>query len=283
VLTHPRRGDLLARNRQLDPRTDYETINRTIMLLEFPWDSVTALNLAFYRVFAVPRMARLLVQTGEMEARPAKRAEDTGLILYEIITAGLQSERGLELIRRMNRMHRRWPIEDEDFRYVLAAFVVEPVRWIERYGWRPLDAIEVEAIARSYRELGRLMGIRDVPEDHAGIAALFDAYEQQHLAYSPEGARLLSATRGVIAERLPVGARFLAGPLLRAVLGPRLSLCLGVAPPGALRQASFRSALWVRGVILRRLPPRPTPWFTPGQRTTVYPDGYTVDDLGVSS
>lgn len=281
MLGSPHRGDPLARSRQLNPHTDYEEIHRIVALHEFPWDYVTALNLAFYRVFAVPRMARLLVRTGEMEGRPAKRAQDTGLILYELIAAGLHSERGLTLVRSMNRMHRSWPIEEEDFRYVLAAFMVVPIRWIEDWGWRRLDTVEVEALARYYLELGRLMGIRDMPEDYAGIEGLFDAYERQHLAYSPEGACLLAATRDVIAERLPVGTRFLAGPLLRAVLGTRLSPFLGADPPGWSLRAAFRAAVGVRGAIMRRMPPRRTPWFTAGQATSVYPGGYAVDDLGV--
>src|SRR5664280_393811 len=33
----------------------------------------------------------------------------------------------------------RWPILDEDYRYVLAAFIVVPIRWIDCRGWRVFD------------------------------------------------------------------------------------------------------------------------------------------------
>ena len=33
-------------------------------------------------------------------------------------------------------MHRSYDISDDDLRYVLATFVVTPIRWLDAYGWR---------------------------------------------------------------------------------------------------------------------------------------------------
>ena len=147
------------------------------MLYDFPKDARIGLNLAFYRVFAIPRIANLLIRTGEMPGRPAKRSYDTGLVMYELITHGFDHPRGREMVRLLNRVHRPWPIIDEDYRYVLAAFIVVPMRWIERRGWRTLLPAEREASATFYRELGRRMRITDLPPDYAAAAALLDTYE----------------------------------------------------------------------------------------------------------
>ena len=277
---HPEREALLRQIEHLDPERDYEEIYRLMALHEFPWDTVTALNLAFYRTFAAPRMAALLVQTGEVLSRPTKRATDTGLFMYELIAGGLHSDRGREVIRRLNRMHRRWPIEMEDHRYVLAAFVVVPTRWINSAGWRPLSDTETRAAVRFYAELGRLMGIRGLPATYPQVAALFDAYERQHLRYSEDSARLLAATRTVLESRLPSRLQLLAGPLLRALLDPTLCACFGVRPAGLVLRTALRTALAARRAHLRRRPPRPAPWFTPGRPLSGYPDGYQLSDLG---
>jgi hypothetical protein len=44
---------------------------------EFPFDTTRALKLAFFRTFAVPRIAQLLASTGEVTDRALKRYDDT--------------------------------------------------------------------------------------------------------------------------------------------------------------------------------------------------------------
>ena len=142
----------------LDP-SDYLRIYQLTILFDFPKDARVGLNLAFYRVFAIPGIANLLARTGEMLGRPAKRGYDTGLVMYELISHGFDHPRGREMVRLLNRVHRPWPISDEDYLYVLAAFTVVPLRWIEKRGWRTLLPAEREASATFYRELGRRMNI----------------------------------------------------------------------------------------------------------------------------
>ena len=99
----------------------------------------------------------LLVHTGEMTGKPAKRSYDTALLMYELIAYGLDDPQGREAVRIINRAHRPWPISDDDFRYVLAALIVVPMRWIEHRGWRPLLPAEREASAAFYRDVARHM------------------------------------------------------------------------------------------------------------------------------
>jgi hypothetical protein len=161
---HPDRFAHVQRLAALDPQTDDHEIYRTTALMEFPWEMRFGLNLAFYRTFAAPRIAALLAHTGEMERQPQKRAMDSGMFMYELIEHGLDHERGKEVVRRLNQMHRRWDIDNEDYVYVLAAFVVAPTRFIDENGWRKLTPVEREATASFYRQLGRHMAIRDLPE-----------------------------------------------------------------------------------------------------------------------
>jgi hypothetical protein len=103
------------------------------------------LEFALFRTYAVPSISGLLAKTGEFERGPRKRYDDTELILAEILENGLDSARGRAALARMNAMHGRFGIANEDTLYVLSTFLFEPVRWLERFGWRPMTVHEQQA------------------------------------------------------------------------------------------------------------------------------------------
>src|SRR5262249_2343665 len=156
---------------------DREEITRLVATYEFPWDVTQALSFALFRTYAVPSIGRLLAETAELTGRTQKRHDDTVLILDAVLTHGMASVQGRTAVRRMNQMHRSSDISDDDMRYVLSTFVVTPVRWLDEFGWRRLTPVEVAATTAYYSELGRHMGIPDLPADYAGFAALLDDYE----------------------------------------------------------------------------------------------------------
>jgi len=103
----------------------------------FPWDITRSLELALLKTFCLPSISGLLSRTGEFQQRPRKRYDDTGLMVAELLRHGPDSPAGATVISRMNRIHGAYAICNEDFLYVLSTFVAEPIRWLERYGWRP--------------------------------------------------------------------------------------------------------------------------------------------------
>lgn len=265
----------------LDP-DDYLRIYQLTVLYDFPTDARVGLNLAFYRVFAIPGIANLLVRTGEMLGRPAKRGYDTGLVMYELITHGFDHPRGREMVRLLNRVHRPWPITDEDYRYVIAAFTVVPLRWIEKRGWRPLLPAEREASATFYRELGHRMNIPDLPSDYAAAAALLDAYEARNMAPSPAGEQLMDTTQQLIVRKLPPRLQRLGPTVTSALLDdPPLTQALGLPPPPRGARTVVDLAYTLRNTAIRLRKPATASWFVPGRPvSTVYPHGYRLADLG---
>jgi hypothetical protein len=125
-----------------DPRRDCQEIARHLATVVFPWDTTRALELALFRTFASARIGGLLHGTGEFETRTGKRYDDTDLIISEIIENGFDSPRGARAIARMNALHGRFRIANEDFLYVLSTFVLEPIRWNRRFGWRCMTESE---------------------------------------------------------------------------------------------------------------------------------------------
>lgn len=271
----------LRRIRELDPDRDYHEIYRTSALLEFPWDTLMGLNLAFYRTFAVPSIATLLRSTGEMTDRTRKRADDTGILMLELIEHGLDHERGRAAVRRLNQIHRRFDIPDEEYRYVLACFVVVPDRWLRRYGWRELCCHERRAAFVFYRELGRLMGITDLPDDYPAMQAAFDEFEAERLAGSEAGRELMAATAVLLRSRLPRALGRFTEPMSGALLDDQVRQALGLRPPSWTVRMVVAAALRARGTVVRRmLRPRTGSTFADGVRTSSYPDGYDIAAVG---
>jgi hypothetical protein len=277
------RFDVLRRIEQLDPETDWYEIYCTSVTIEFPWDYNQSLSFALFRTYAVPSIGRLLAETGEFAERVQKRYDDTSLILDAIVEHGFTSTQGRGAIRRMNQMHGAYPISNEDFLYVLSTFVVVPIRWIESFGWRRLSEHEKVAAANYYRKLGRHMGMKDIPGTYQEFARYLDDYEAEHFAYDAGARGVADSTLGLFAtfppnHRAPAAVvkRFSLGlmddPLRAAFHYPRLS---------PIEQAASRAAVWLRGRIVRFLPPRKEPKFArqlPNVRS--YPDGYEISSLG---
>ncbi|WP_435178985.1 oxygenase MpaB family protein [Actinacidiphila sp. bgisy145] len=271
----------LERIETLDPETDFAEIYRISGQHEFPWDTSQSLSFALYRTYAVPAIGNLLAETGEFTRRAQKRYDDTVLILEAALEHGFDAPQGREAIRRMNRMHRRYDIADDDFRYVLATFVVVPRRWVDAYGWRPYCPHEVRATVNYYRELGRRMGLRDIPATYEEFEELLDAYERAHFAFTPGGRAVSDATLDlmrtwypkVLARQVRLSSICLLDDPLREAFGyPR--------PPAALQKA-VRAGMRLRGRVVRHLPPRRTPSLARnGRRVRSYPDGFRIGELG---
>jgi uncharacterized protein (DUF2236 family) len=178
-------------------------------------------------------------------------------------------------------MHGAYGIGNEDMRYVLSTFVVIPMRWLDRFGWRPLSEAERVASANYYRELGRHMNIRDIPDTHEAFAALLDAYEAEHFAFSPGGRAVSDATLRLLTGFYPRPVR----PLLRratlALLDEPLRAAFRYGDPDPVTARLTVAGLRVRAALERRLPPRRKPVRVRELRDfAIYPGGYSVEELG---
>jgi len=248
------RFDWLARIQQLDPETDFLEIYRITATHEFPWDVNQSLSFALFRTYAVPSIGRLLARTGEFTERVQKRYDDTGLLLDAVLEHGYASSEGRTAIRRMNQMHGCYTISNTDMRYVLSTFVTVPIRWIDELGWRRLSEQEKIASAHYYRELGRRMGITDIPATYHEFATYFDDYEAEHFAFDAGARAVADSTPGAV-HHVPAqpprarcaGQAFLLRPDGRpAARRVRLSADLGVRAGGG---SAGGVAAWSGGAV----------------------------------
>ncbi|MDS1271347.1 oxygenase MpaB family protein [Lipingzhangella sp. LS1_29] len=268
---------------RLDAKEDCVRIRQILTAHEFPWDMNRALGLALYRTYAVPSIGELLYQTGEFTERPQKRYDDTGLLLGTMLRYGFTEGEGREALKRMNQMHRSYDISNDDYRYVLSAFVVMPVRWLNDcgFGWRRLTEHEIASTVHYYRLMGHYMGIRDIPEDYAGFERLLDDYEREHFAYTP-GARAVSdATLDLMASFYSPRMAGVMRKFTLALIDDSLIEAFRYDRPSAAWRWAARSALRTRAWIVRFMRPRTEPfWPEDNPNFRSYPNGFDVRQMG---
>ncbi|HET7857358.1 MAG TPA: oxygenase MpaB family protein [Gaiellaceae bacterium] len=265
---------------RLDPVADHQRIVHLDTCFEFPFDTTRSLELALFRTFAVPSVAALLDSTGEFARRAQKRYDDTDLILSTIVEHGYDTPRGRAAIRRMNQIHGRFEISNDDFLYVLSSFVYEPIRWNARFGWRPLVETERLATFHFWRAIGRLMGIQDVPESYEDLERFNIEYERRHFQRTDASKRVGLATRDMFLAWFPAVPKRLGAPAIYALMDDRLLDAFGFPrPPRALR-AAVEGALKVRARVVAALPARRRPRLRTRRRTRTYGRRWTLDELG---
>jgi hypothetical protein len=288
------RPPLLASRRQrlrritaMDPATQHQEVVRITGTLEFPWDMKRALELALFRTYAVPRISGLLERTGEFSERTQKRYDDTTLLIAEFVEHGYDSPRGSAAIARMNVVHGRHHIRNHDFLYVLSAFVLEPGRWVDRYGWRALTPVERQAGFLFWREVGERMGIRDEDgalADYESFARWSEEFEAAELRYARSNAAIGAVTRDLFVRwYLPPRLRPLGEHAVHALLDERVLDAFGFPHPTDRERRAVARVLRARSGVQRCLPARRRPVLQTSRRIRSYPDGYSITDLGPAS
>ncbi|TVT18385.1 DUF2236 domain-containing protein, partial [Amycolatopsis rhizosphaerae] len=276
-------GYWLRRIERLDPVRDHQEIYRISIGFEFPWDYQRALEFALFRTYCVPSISRLLAATGEFEHRPQRRYDDTALLMAELAEHGYDSPRGRAALGVVNRMHGRYRISNDDMLYVLSTFVYDPIDWIDRWGWRELHENERLAAYHYFHEVGRRMGIKDIPGGFAEFRRWKLDYELRHFRYSGDNHRIGTYTLDLFCSWFPSPLRPLVSAGARSLLDPLMLEAFGFRPAPRWLGKAVRGALRARAIAVRPLPRRRrSKLLRPGATRSypTYPVGQTPEDLG---
>jgi hypothetical protein len=265
---------------RLDPEKDHQRIIFLSTCYDFPFDTTRALEFALFRTFCVPSISALLDRTGEFSQRSQKRYDDTDIIVSELLEWGYDSERGKRALRRLNQLHGRFAIANEDFLYVLSTFIFEPIRWNQRFGWRSLCKQERLGYFYFWREVGRRMNIRDIPADYLAFECFNKTYEEEHYRFTEANQRVGAATRELFVSWFPYFLAPVVRSAIYALLDNRLIGAFGFSQPSPLMRWLVPDALRLRAGCARLLPPRKKPRLRTEMGHPTYPKGYVIEHLG---
>lgn len=275
------RDRALEEIRTLDAEKDSQRICFLSTNFDFPWDVEQSLSLAFFKTYGIPTISALLEQTGEFRERAQKRYDDTRLLLAEMFDHGIDSERGREANRRINQMHGRFDISNDDYLYVLSTFVLEPIRWNRRWGWRRYTDAELQATLVYMREVGQRMNIRAIPATLPELERWSLAYERAHFRFTESNRKVADYTLNLFLSWYPRPLRPIVRQAILAVLEDALLDAFGYEHPGAGVRRLVDVALHLRAAVVSFLPRRRRPHLVTKERIPSYPGGYRLADLGV--
>src|SRR5262249_39554386 len=138
-------------------------------------------------------------------------------------------------------------------------FVFEPIRWNARYGWRPMCEQERLAMFYFWREVGRRMNIRQLPEAYDEFQRYNTEYEKRHYRYTDANQRVGGSTRDLFLSWFPGLLHPLARPAIYALMDEPLIEAFGFPRASPLMRRLVTGALRARAKVLRWLPPRTQP------------------------
>lgn len=201
--------------------------------------------LALIRAMAVGELVQVFYSHSELVPRTQARLARTRNTLRELICHGLGSPQGQAALQRLRAAHAPVRAEADDFRYVLALFMLEPLRWNAAHGGTPLSEAEQTLLLDFWAQVGEAMGIPEVPLSPAQWLDFQQRYEARHWRFTPEGQRLASAClQEVVTLSLPHGSRSLFRQLMRVSMDPALAALLQL--PVAAGPVAWALRGWLR-------------------------------------
>jgi hypothetical protein len=265
----------------LDPQRDCQRIVQLLVQYEFPWDVQRALELALFHTYGSSSVARVLDRSGEFGRRGQKRYDDTRLLIAHFMEVGWGSEEGARAIAQMNHIHSFFRISNDDYLFVLWTFIDFPVQWLHDFGWRAFTAHERAAWFEFWCEIGRRMGLRDIPASKAAFDAFVQAYEARAFEPNDESHRVAAATLRVLESWLPRPLRVFVKPTVLSLVRPQLLPAIGFASPPHWVPRAVRAALKARARLKRYVSLERQPTGIQGSPNRTYPgNAYEIEELG---
>lgn len=244
----------------LDPELDDERIVdlTTNWLYATPLLYTLTYVLVFLRQASIPGIAEILDRDGRGPTvrDPHRRNAETLGYFGVWFRHGYRSARGQRAIERVNAVHSRFPISQEQYHYVLATQMFEPARLLTLVGARPLTTTENQARFVFWRNLGQRLGITDLPATSEELYAWMLDYERNNRSYTAAAGRIAEALRGEwIRRQSPLALRPLGGTALDALVDPDLGTALGIDPPNLAARSFVHTTIRAYLAVLSEYTP----------------------------
>jgi hypothetical protein len=166
-----------------------------------------------------------------MVDRVGKRYADTTVLVGEFLVNDIDSERACVAINRMNWIHSRYgsAIKMDQMVYTLCLLTCEALQWIDKYDWRKTTALEKHASWVFWNEVGKRMGLTDVPGSFEECARFIEEFEEQNMYACQDNAVIAKGVFALYASTIPAFLTPVVHAVLVAFMDSRLSGAFMVA------------------------------------------------------
>lgn len=208
------------------------------------------------------------------------------------------SKRSITAIQRINAIHTMYSnqITNQDMKYVLMLFVLEPINWINKHEWRQLTQEECYAMLLTWKYIGKEMGIQDIPDSLEEWKQWVEEYEKQYMIYSKSNVVIGNATMLLFLSLAPKFMHSFGRQVSYTLMDVRLRKAMGFPNPLPIMVKTIHSLLKIRKYFIRYfclprlISKRRTPWESTNTNNILcprfhvyektYPNGYITNQLG---
>jgi len=240
-----------------------------------------------------------------LTARTARRYDDTDLIIRTFMETYHEDDVAKLALKRLNYLHSRHNISNDDYLYTLSVFILEPARWIELFEWRCLTQDEKRAHYTAWREVGVKMKIKKIPGSLEEMEQFNINYEKENFKYSSTNAEIANSTLQLFLSDYPSFCRPMARQILLSLMDEPLLNAMGFTRPSAVVVGAVHVLLNIRKYFIRHfMLPRSIPVVRTGKlysqqnaandkivgedtyipryvvHLDTYPNGYQISNLG---
>lgn len=285
----------------MDPVRDAVALSKLTLFVEFPLLSRKALEFSLFKTFAIPSISKLLAATRQFSpATVNKRYDDTDILIQEFLVNHVDSSRGSRALRRLNFIHGRFNISNQDFLYTLSTFILEPKRFASKFGYRDWTEKETTANFVVWRDIGTRMGIQHIPNTVNEVERFSLQYEAEKMVYSDSNREIGDATLNFLLSILPACFRPGVRRIIYCLFEDRLVDAMDYPhqPYWLILVVEAVLKVCVGSFVRWFLPPRPLSWSTERisleeedekkvqklryseYKPETYPNGYRIDEVG---
>ncbi|KAG7441342.1 uncharacterized protein BT62DRAFT_908696 [Guyanagaster necrorhizus] len=264
------------------------------LLYDMPFFTRLGAQVALLKTYGIPSISALLLKTGEFstERKLTKRVTDTALLISTFISCPLEysptttkstpclGPRSNIALARVNWLHRRYNISNDDMLHTLALFILEPMRLVARFDWRPYSPEEANCNFLMWKDIGQRMDIKGIPESLGELEEWSRQYESTHMVPSESSHQLANMALDYMSTRVPniPGARSLVKDVFLCLLDDELRNAMMLPAPSKYAQTFVKTALAVRAFIVRNFM---LPRFKPQGYIVVENPPYSIDSDGL--
>ncbi len=193
------------------------------------WDFRLGTYLALLRTMAIASMVERLYEGTQLKAATFVRLKRTRELVATLIVDGLDSARGQEALCRIRRAHQGVTASNDEYRYVLSVFFLEPMRFNRAFGWQQFSEADLELLFAFWMDAGQRMGVHELLPSLASWQQFHDAFENEHLGVTPQGQALARASLyEVVRLVIPRGMQELTRQALLGTMEPKVREALGL-------------------------------------------------------
>ncbi|KAF5373142.1 hypothetical protein D9758_001537 [Tetrapyrgos nigripes] len=238
---------------------DAQRIIKPSLGYDMPLVLGSAISFALFKTYGIPSISNILKGTKELGSKEgiSKRYADTSILISTFVACPIsgtidkvedepvietllssrtryrhgdieEDPRAMIALARVNWLHSKYPIKNDDLLYTLALFAFEPEKWAKKYGWRELSPLENEAYYIYWAEIGKRMGIKDIPESADEFKAWVEEYEERNMIPAASNRFVANFTVAELLHVLPekFGLRDLAERVGISLLDDRVRIAM---------------------------------------------------------